>query len=316
MLVLIDGDIFRYRCGFAAERNYYLVDLLNPNEYRELKEFDSKKEANQYIENVTKGVHGARCRLWSRKDVQPLENCLQIIKGSLTQTLEDIKNAYPKEEIEYRIFLSGPTNFRQNIAVTKPYKGNRDDNAKPTYYKELGVYLRETWAAVDTEGIEADDAIGIAAMEAKDKGRSYLVVSNDKDLDQISGVHYNWTTKEFYTVSPKAAKTSFFVQVLAGDSTDNIPGIPGIGKATAEKILSECKSPEDMVDLTFQEYRDYLRKKFSKTMTQQIHPTDDYAMNYFKEQVNLVYILKKKGDTWFDTKDGLYWENKYEGVPH
>lgn len=301
ILVLIDGDIFRYRCGFAAERTYYLVDLLNANEHRELKEFDTKKEANQYIENVTKGVN-AKCRTWSRKDVQPLENCLQIVKGSLQGTLDDVASHFGKK-VESRVYLSGKANFRESIATTKPYKGNREANAKPTYYTQIGDYIEQQWGAIVTKGIEADDALGIAAMEAKQLGHGYVIVSNDKDLDQIPGDHYNWTTKEFYNVSPREAKTRFFIQVLAGDATDNIPGLPGVGEITATKILSECKTPEEMVDIVWDKYAESI--------------PNGKGAEYFLEQANLVYILKARHQEWVDTKEGIYWEDKYNSqVPH
>jgi hypothetical protein len=294
LIALIDGDIFRYRCGFAAERSSYLVELTNTNGHKEFKEFDYKKEADAYSDRVTSGV-SASTRTWTRKEIQPIENCLQIAKASLSQTLNDIQNKF-NAEVEYRIYLSGQSNFRQAVAVTKPYKGNRDKSSKPTHHEELGVYLTKQWNAIVTDGIEADDAIGIAAMEAKTKGTEYIVVSNDKDLHQIPGKHYDWVKKEFYEVSPKEAKTNFFIQVLAGDSTDNIPGLPGVGKVTAEKILAECKTPQEMVETVWKEY------------------AKEHDSHYFREQAELVYILRKQGETWFDTKEGYYWEDRY-GVP-
>jgi hypothetical protein len=298
LLVLIDGDIFRYRCGFAAERNHYLVELTNPNDHKEYRSFDSKKEAKEYLERVTRGVSGAFGQIWTRKEIQPLENCLQIVKGSLTQTLDDVAKG---KVVDYRIFLSGADNFRTKLAVTKVYKGTRSE-VKPTYYKEIGEYLTENWKAETTGGIEADDAIGIAAMEAKEKDVEYVVVSNDKDLNQIPGLHYDWVKKEFYNVSSKEAKTAFFTQLLTGDATDNVPGIPGVGPATAEKILADCKSPEEMIDAVHKEFAKYL-------------PDFGEHQEYLLEMANLVYILRDKNRTpWIDTKDGIYWDQKYNNT--
>jgi hypothetical protein len=295
MLALIDGDIFRYRCGFAAERNYYLVELTNANSHKEWKEFNYKKEADDYGKRTTQGVD-ASYTIWSRKVVQPLENCLQIVKGSLEGVLNDIKAT------KYRIFLSGPDNFRNEIAVTKEYKGNRTD-VKPVYYKEIAEYVIANWSAEVTDKIEADDAIGIAALEAKQAGVEYVVVSNDKDLDQIPGKHYDWVKKEFYTVSPKEAKTNFFIQLLTGDATDNIPGISGVGPVTARKILEGCKSPEEMVVECIKRY---------------IGETHGEWEDYFFEQANLVYIRKHKGEQdWRDTKEGQFaWSKSSKSAVH
>lgn len=268
MLALIDGDIFRYRCAFAAERNYYLVELTNANGHKEYTEFQYKKEATDYGTRVVTGVK-ASFITWQRKDVQPLENALQICKTSLEGVLADVKAK------QHRIFLSGPHNFRTALAVTKPYKGNRTE-AKPTYYKEVGEYLVSQYGAETTDGIEADDAIGIAAMEAKTQGREFVVVSNDKDLDQIPGQHYDWVKKDFYNVSAKEAKTAFFTQLLSGDAVDNIPGLPGVGKVTAAKMLAECKNPDEMWAV--------VRKEYEKR---------DFPPEYLEEQQKLVEILKK-----------------------
>lgn len=303
MKVLIDGDIFRYRCAFAAERTKYLVELINASGHKEYSEFDNKKDADAYAGRVTKGVSAVH-RLWSRKDLQPLENCLQIVKSSLENALEDICREFKVETVEHSIWLSGKTNFRTELAKTATYKGNREEIPKPHYYKDVGAYLVETWDATYTEGIEADDAIGIAAMESKANQTPYIVVSNDKDLRQIPGNHYNWVTKEFATVSPKEAKFQLFSQILSGDPTDNVPGLQGIGPATAAKILEGAQSPEDMVDsvvstyiLEFETYPD----KYPKVTW----------LQYLKEQWALVYILKHKDESWAVTREGEYFLNKY-----
>lgn len=300
MKVLIDGDIFRYRCAFAAERSKYLVELTNPSGHKEYKTFEAKKEADIYSSSASKGIIGVSTFVWSRKDLQPLENCLQIVKSSLENTLNDIQERFPDEKLYYRVWLSGKTCFRDKLAVTKPYKGNRLDTPKPTYYKDVGAYLCEHWGAIYTEDIEADDAIGIAAMEAKEKGMEYIIVTNDKDLRQIPGPHYDWIEKQYGAVSPKEAKFQLFTQILSGDATDNIPGLEGVGPAKAAKILEGSQSPEEMVDRVVASYED----------REGTRPGGDWR-GYLKEQWALVYILKKAGQTWKDTKEGEYFISKY-----
>jgi hypothetical protein len=299
VIVLIDGDIFRYRCAFAAERTRYLVEVTNASGHKEFLGFESKKEAESYGERVTKGVNGALFKVWSRKDLQPLENCLQIVKSSLENALEAIQSRFPDEKLDYRIWLSGSKNFRDAIAKTKPYKGNRLETPKPSYYKDVGDYLVASWGAVYSEGIEADDAIGIAAMEARSNSAGYVLVTNDKDLRQIPGEHYDWIKKEFSTVSPKEAKQQLFAQILSGDPTDNIPGLEGIGPATAAKILEGAQSPEEMVDRVYEAY---------------IQHGPKYATPYLMEQWELVYILRKplaEFGGWQHTREGEYFCSKY-----
>jgi hypothetical protein len=296
--VLIDGDIFRYRCAFAAEKNYYLLELVNASGYREYTQFDTKKGAEQYGERTTKTTNGAFFRIWSRREVQPLENCLQIVKSSLQTALDDIATKYAVPNLHHDIFLSGKENFRTEVAKTKPYKGNREETPKPVYYKDVGDYLTNVWGAITTEGYEADDALGIGAMEAKERGEAYIVVSNDKDLDQIPGDHYNWITKEFYTVSAKEGRTRFYEQLLSGDATDNVPGLPGIGPAKAKEALAKCKSPREMLAKCEEMYRGYAGQ-------------DDIDRAYLVEQADLVWIMKKKNEKWSDTKEGKEFVAKY-----
>lgn len=279
------------------------MELTNASGHKEFKPFDNKKDAETFGQNTTKGVN-AWYIIWSRKDLQPLENCLQIVKSCLENTLDEIRSHFSVEQVDYSIWLSGPKNFRDKIATTRPYKGNRAETPKPHYYKDTGEYLLEHWGAILTEGIEADDAIGIAAMEARAASHGYVLVTNDKDLRQIPGHHYNWVTKEFTSVSAKDAKSQLFAQILSGDPTDNIPGLEGIGPATAAKILDGAQSPEEMVDRVVMEYAEKA-------------PGSDF-MPYLKEQWALVYILRSQPTNsfrpetaWMRTKEGEYFIGKY-----
>lgn len=144
---------------------------------------------------------------------------------------------------EYQGWLTGSTNYRTEIAVTAPYKGNRKA-AKPKHYQLLRDYMRDAWAFTITEGYEADDAIGIAAS-AYQYGE-FCICSIDKDLDMIAGNHYNFVKQIHYEVNEEEAIRNFYKQMLTGDRVDNIVGIKGIGPVKAERLLKECKSENEM----------------------------------------------------------------------
>ena len=76
-----------------------------------------------------------------------------------------ISNLYTQidSEPEYRVYLTGKGNFRKDIAVTAPYKGNRKDKEKPVHLEAIRQYLIDDWSAIVTEGEEADDLIAIDA---------------------------------------------------------------------------------------------------------------------------------------------------------
>ena len=140
---------------------------------------------------------------------------------------------------DYRVYLTGDNNFRIKIAKSRPYKGNRKA-PKPEYWQLIRDYLVAEHGATIYDDIEADDALGL------DQTDYTVLCTIDKDLDMISGGHYNWNQKRYYHVTQAEADLFFFRQWLTGDSTDNIPGAKGIGKAKAQKIIREGMSKQKM----------------------------------------------------------------------
>ena len=137
----------------------------------------------------------------------------------------------------YRIFLSGDRNFRYEIYPD--YKANRRDRPRPQFLEDCREHLVKYWQAELTDGWEADDALGIEATRLGNwlDESPPIICSIDKDLKQIPGDHWNFVKKEFEYVTPELGIYRFYKQLLMGDSTDNIPGLKGIGPVKAERIL-------------------------------------------------------------------------------
>jgi len=133
------------------------------------------------------------------------------------------------------IFLSGSTNFRKDIYPE--YKANRADKRKPLGFTEFRGWVMDNFAHHLTDGIEADDAMGIAATDKTFSNP--VIVSDDKDLQQIPG--YLLRQGDVVHITPASANFYFLLQVLMGDATDNYPGCPGIGPKKAHDAL--MKSP-------------------------------------------------------------------------
>lgn len=251
--LLIDGDILQYRCAFAAEHTYYLVDG---------KEYSSAKEYKDA---------GATGTVWSRKEIKPVEFAFQAVQT----TLRSFGSLFNPADI--RIYLSSDRTFREDVAKTLKYKGNRDGVAKPKHHKDVREFLLSQGAIV-RDGLEADDCL---ATDLTSMGDSAILLSIDKDLDQVEGQHYNWVTDEFYTINKKGGAQNLFIQILSGDSTDNVPGLPGWGKIKADRLVSAAKSPHELYESVLDAYH-----KAGKDM------------DYFMEQANLVYILRSEGDSF------------------
>lgn len=164
-----------------------------------------------------------------------------IAKARMCEFLEDLLlfNGFG----EYEGYLTGGSNFRKDIAVTEPYKGNRKQ-PRPKHYQALREYLIDKWGCVVIEGEEADDAIGIKAysMDVEE----YTICTIDKDLDMIRGQHLNFVKNVFYDVTEEEAIFNFYKQILTGDRVDNIKGLKGIGEVKAKRILEKCKTETEM----------------------------------------------------------------------
>ena len=120
---------------------------------------------------------------------------------------------------QYKLFISGPNNFRNDIAKTHPYKFKRADLDKPYHYQTVKDFYVNELGAIVTDGIEADDALAIAQTSET------VICSVDKDLLMVPGMHYNWRREEFRTIDYQQGVANFLYQLLVGDwATDSIIG--------------------------------------------------------------------------------------------
>lgn len=145
--------------------------------------------------------------------------------------------------MDFEYYLTGKTNFRFDIAVTQPYKGNRSKRDKPVHLQALRQRLIDTWGAKVSEGQEADDDMALRQYELGDDS---IIISLDKDLDMVPGWHYNFVKYTKYYTTPEQGLYLFYKQVLTGDQVDNIKGATRIGPKKAEKILADCSTPLEM----------------------------------------------------------------------
>ena len=259
--LLIDGDIVKYRCAFAAEKTHYLVEQpLALNDYHD------SDFTNYQLHKDAKTAAGDTGIIWSRKEIQPVEFAI----NATNTLLESFVSKFQPSILD--VYLSDSPTFRDSVAKTKPYKGNRADTARPAYYNEVGEYLLSRGAIIRS-GLEADDCLSV---ESSLDRNGTIILSIDKDLLQVEGNHYNWVKDEFVKQSKKSAHFSLATQLLTGDTTDNIPGLAGIGPVAAKKILGTAK---DSVDL------------FGRVLHAYQERGGDNWMEYFVEQFKLIKLL-------------------------
>lgn len=192
-------------------------------------------------------------------------------KSIIDTTLRDISTSSGVPLM--RIYLSGRDNFRYEIGKTKPYKGNRATMVAPKYLNFCKEYLETQYKGVRVHGYEADDGI---ATDMTVNGAHHCGI--DKDMLQIAGKHYNYVNKVWREVDEEEAAIILHRQILMGDTSDNVPGLPKVGEKTAEKaIQSAYTAYEDCLEM----YKEVCADKL---------PGID-AIEYMKEQAALITMV-------------------------
>jgi len=191
----------------------------------------------------------------------PLKSKDGFPTGLLTGFINFIHQLQNSHMTDYIVFAldSKEEGFRKKIY--REYKANR-----PTPPEDLVAQLEVAikwiekmgFKTLSKAGYEADDVIATLMRIAKEQEILGKMVSSDKDLYQLLDdekiVLYDWVKKkeigesgciEKFGVPPK-----YFVdfQALIGDSSDNIPGVPGIGPKTASKIINEYHTLEEVYE--------------------------------------------------------------------
>jgi DNA polymerase I len=211
-LILIDGNSIAYRAFFA-------LPLLNND----------------------KGVH------------------TNAVYGFTMMLMKIIEEEKPTHALV--AFDAGKTTFRHK--TFSEYKGGRQKT--PPELSEQFPYIRELLKSYgihhyELENYEADDIIGTLSLQGEKDGFEVVVISGDKDLTQLSSdkttvyiTRKGITDMESYTpdhIQEKYGLTPdriIDMKGLMGDSSDNIPGVPGVGEKTAIKLLKEFDSLENLV---------------------------------------------------------------------
>jgi len=205
-----------------------------------------------------------------------LEEALSSLDGRMHQMFE-ITHA-----TKYAGFLTEGKCFRYTAAKTQPYKGNRKYGNKPIIFPAIKEYLKQEWNFTSIPELEADDLVSVYHDPLKT-----VICSPDKDvLYQNKGIHYNYGKAESIVVDENEALTFLWKQMLMGDSTDGIQGIPKVGPKTADTWL-EPLLPNEMPRFVLNKYIE----KF------------EYAegISKFAETFKLVYMLRSKKDVLRET---------------
>lgn len=312
--VIIDADPIVYRSGFAAETTGYR--LVAEDAEGALFEAEFWPKLDEKGERITAGD---QMKAWLKHEcldvvekerlvkVEPLSHCLHLV----AQQFESIRDAVcnklgvKAEQLRLRVLLTGPGNFREELAKQRPYKGNRDLSHKPEHYQAIRDYLHEVWSAEIIHGHEADDEASIAAWAQLEAANAagYVVCTVDKDLDQVPGLHYDYAKRVFYDVDMLSGEMRFWEQCVSGDPTDNIPGCYKTAGVGAERLVRDLVSTAIKADTDEEGWRklvwDGIVKHYEASQLIAGCPyLDQKAEDVALETARLVYMQQRPGELW------------------
>lgn len=217
---------------------------------------------------------------------------------SLNSMINKIKAELEVEE--YFLVIGGGDNFRDDIAVSTVYKGNRPIE-KPVHYGDIRRYIADNHPRIVAEGCEADDVCSSLLYEKRQRSSARVLAAIDKDLWNTPGWHFNYHPKKWTTtyVTMREANRNFLRQLITGDASDNVPGLPfmtydminryslpnaslkGCGPKTAEALERACLDNEDFGQAIYDCYSSWA------------YEAGEQCDEYLLEQGRLLWMTRK-----------------------
>ena len=248
----------------------------------------------------------------------PLRNSEGFPTGLLTGFINFVDSLYRDHNTDYLVFAldSKGKTFRNDLY--EAYKAHRE--APPEdLVKQLPVAIewieQMGFANLSKEGFEADDVIATITRIAKEQGMKVRIVSHDKDLYQLidDGVVVMYDSVKKKEVDEAACVEKFGVkpkdfinfQAIVGDSSDNVPGVKGIGQKGASKLINEygtleaiysdleqCGTPRTQKLLTESRENAFLSRNLV-TMRNDVYESLDLESFAFEEKNYLSCLLEE-----------------------
>lgn len=234
LIPLWDGDILLYQVGFAAETYWRKV-------------------------HEEQGVE-----IDVEQNPPPFDVAQTILDERISNTHAILETTRSPE-----FYFTGKGNFRNEICTTG-YK--KRIGRKPYHHQNIKAYLKgkypELWFELD--GLEADDLLAVRQCEDVE---NTIIISSDKDLLQVPGWHYSFEYGNVPSFGPLLVdgfgkiwlddknklrgygEKFFYAQLIMGDPTDSIIGIPKSGPSRAFKLLSNTNTPVEAFKAVREAYR-------------------------------------------------------------
>ena len=209
------------------------------------------------------------------------------VRRNLEDKIESAKRAAGADEV--RILVTSAASHkghRYAISRVKTYQGKRDHSRRPKNWQLARQLIEQDRRSVITDTLEADDLFHINSVRLGDE--HVAILTEDKDMRMVPGWHLHWDSHALVRVRPDTwafeangklfGRKWFWMQMLMGDSADNIPGLPKCtvngkqklcGEKTAAALLTDCPSEVEACPVVAEQYRLYYADEWREHMLEQ-----------------------------------------------
>ena len=156
-----------------------------------------------------------------------------ILNNARNYLRDTMKELTSKVGCSEYVMVTGGSGINFRKVINPSYKSNRKQQQRPIMLEKVKTMCMEEFPMYYIPHLEADDTCRILLEENKDN----VVVSIDKDLRTFSGKIYDSYHDAMRFITPQQAEANFKRQLLIGDKTDGYNGLPKVGPATADKLI-------------------------------------------------------------------------------
>lgn len=276
-VLIVDGDLIAYRFAAAGEQRSVLVKHIKSNKEQIFKNRTTFKEflAEKNYEYIPED--------YTMEDIQTVGS-KDFTLGTIKKLLDRMKEEMWVDRME--IYIGSGDTFRHKLPLPSGYKSNRAENLRPLLLDDTRHYLKVKYGAkvIPAGGLEVDDVITIRSYEELAKGNDPILVSNDKDAQQSSGIQVlnwqkdPWEVKLIPTVGSlykekavvKGDGLMFLaLQTLSGDTADAYCGYDlsqvKYGPTKAMKALEKAQTEKEVLEILISEFKRLYPTEFSYT---------------------------------------------------
>ena len=261
-IAILDGDVIAFRCAAA-------------NESRTIKAtHKSTFQTTSHAHRTALKEHIKGTFELGEFDVVDVQNAedISFALNAVKTTIEALVKSCGADE--YEVYMSGETNFRDDLPLPSKYKGTRQGSIKPLQLWACREYLFKQHKAIASVAKEADDMLAQRCYEGLQQDVKTIACTIDGDQNGVAGWMYNWTkqrepflVKGFGEVNlikdnkdfDGYGRKFFYAQWVLGDATDAFKPCEIAGKkfgvVAMHNLLKDCHTDRECVEAVYKQYK-------------------------------------------------------------